>query len=249
MKSFERHFFIHRKIVNSGRVTLEQIVDQFQVSKRTAIRDIEDMRMVFQAPIVYSRQLKGYVYDQEFEAFNFSDERLLIFYAFLKSITKKELNYIPFVSDNLLSYISNNISSSFRKLSDNINYELSMYEQLSIHMFRDLLYSMLDQQQCMITYTNTEGEKSVRHIEPYKLINYFGIWYLIAYCHRSTDIRVFVMSRIISVSKTKKGYESQYSDKQIDQIARQGFGIIRGKEAKNVTIRFYGKAYFIIKNQ
>lgn len=236
-------------INNNGKVSLKSLIDQFEISKRTAIRDIEYLKNIFNAPIEYSREKKGYIYKNQFDAFNFSDEKLLLFYTFLKSITKNELNFIPFVSKNLLSHISKNLSTNYQQLSNNIVYELSMYENISIKMLHDILQCIINKKQCTITYTNTAGENSKRYIEPFKLINYYGIWYLIAYCCKSRDLRMFVLSRILSIGITTNPYINTIDENELKGFLKHGFGIVKGKKHKEVTIRFYNSAYYIIRNQ
>ena len=62
MSQTERILFIDRRIRLAGKTTINETADKFEVSVRQVKRDIEYLRDRLQAPIIYDRKLKGYIY-------------------------------------------------------------------------------------------------------------------------------------------------------------------------------------------
>jgi predicted DNA-binding transcriptional regulator YafY len=53
-------------------------------------------------------------------------------------------------------------------------------------------------QQVWIHYRKENEEESERVIDPYGIVYYNERWYVPAYCHRSTDIRIFRLDRVLA---------------------------------------------------
>jgi predicted DNA-binding transcriptional regulator YafY len=50
-----------------------------------------------------------------------------------------------------------------------------------------------------LRYRNWRGEESERQLDPYRLVNHAGRWYIIGWCHLRHSIRVFRLERIEEV--------------------------------------------------
>lgn len=51
-------------------------------------------------------------------------------------------------------------------------------------------------------YTSSRDERSVRTVDPYRVVADRGNWYLVGWCRRSEDVRVFRVDRIASITRT-----------------------------------------------
>lgn len=82
-------------------------------------------------------------------------------------------------------------------------------------------------------YTMSRGRRGLRRVAPYRLWFFNGAFYLIAYCYKRRDIRIFAMERIRSMAPTGESFERPESLDMEDLMAAS-FGIFTGQP---VTIR------------
>jgi predicted DNA-binding transcriptional regulator YafY len=81
-----------------------------------------------------------------------------------------------------------------------------------------------------------EEEAGERVVCPYTLLVSRGAWYLVAYCERSTDIRVFRLDRIDGVEPLAERFERPASYSPSDYV-REGM-VFRAEEAPTMTVRY-----------
>lgn len=107
--------------------------------------------------------------------------------------------------------------------------------------------AVLDNKVIVFEYANT-----IRTVQPYKLINHRGCWYVIGTQNGSDDIKTYRMSKIINLSLTKSQFK--INDTIKDKIDDNG-GIWFGKELIKVVIQAdnYASEFFrqkhILPNQ
>lgn len=81
------------------------------------------------------------------------------------------------------------------------------------------------------------GEISTRRIEPYAVVDYAGMKYVIAYCLKAQDYRIFHFLRCLDYTITSAVYEPR-PDFDLDNVVNH-FGIIR-KESFELILHLYG---------
>lgn len=248
MSQLERVYYINRKIDRNGFVTVKEVASMFEVSTRTIKRDIEYMRDRLSVNMNYSAKVGGYVYSEKFNFLKNIDEKMLIFYSFIKGIMKN-YNYIPILSEDILTQISKVSNKTYNRISDMIIYELNEFEKIDFSLFEIIFESVINKKQLIIGYESNSGKKSERAIEPVKLINYSGKWYLLAYCHSSEEYRLFLLSRIIKIKETDEQCIVKPDKNKISKYLNSGFGIYKSAETTDVKIRFYDNIFYIVKDQ
>ncbi len=249
MSSMERVFFIDRSIKEFGKVTIKEIADQFEVSTKTAERDIDVLRKKLEAPIVFSKEKRGYIYDNPFDLFDFADEKMILFYVFLSSISKGAVPMIPVVSDAILDKIAGSLSKKYLKIRDFISYEVPEYENMNISLAATVLRSMSDRSQIVADYIDSAGNPSQRIIEPLYFLNYSGKWYVIAFCLKYEEMRTFSLSRISSLRIVDRSFQNKIAESEVLDFVKNCFGIFKSQERELVTIRFHEPICSIIETQ
>ena len=78
-------------------------------------------------------------------------------------------------------------------------------------------------------------DRRVRRVDPYALWFKNGTLYLVAFCHRRGQVRIFVVDRISMVQATSDRFTIP-ADFDLDRYLADCFGVMRG-EAWNVRIR------------
>jgi len=246
-----RIFFIDHRIRTRKKVTIKEIVDEHEVSEITAKRDIEAMRDRLNAPIVYDRKLKGYTYKQEFKLLNFAGEQLFLFYVLAKGITKNP-NYLPLTAEYsrniIISKIDEILPDQYLSISDRFIYWNSDYEKIDFNLLNKIITGLSEKKKLLIYYFTKNKDLSKRYIEPLKVICYGTKWYLAAYCYLREEIRLFSISRIDRMEVTDKPFEKHISDKEVDNILNQSFGIAKSKDIKLAKIKFYETSSYYVKN-
>lgn len=85
-------------------------------------------------------------------------------------------------------------------------------------------------------FTMSRNRRSRRDVAPYRLWFFDGTFYLIAYCYKRRDIRVFAVDRIRSVEGRGKTFAPP-EEGELDGFMAASFGVFRG-ETVRVAIRF-----------
>lgn len=249
MSQTERILYIDKKLRLSGKVTVFQVAEHFEVSVRQVKRDIEYLRDRFNAPIIYDRLIKAYKYEEKFTDLEFADQNLMMSYLALQSITKNQ-HFMPVYAENMLDAIKVEVSSDYRELCSKISYELPVYETIKSDYFEDICSSMRDRHCLDIVYINLKGEESRRKIEVHRLINYSGSWYAVSFDCTKKDFRIFHLSRILSMSLTEEKFSvhPKQFEEQLDNFVK-GYGIFHSNTTETVKIRFFNTAMRIVSTQ
>lgn len=252
MVEIDKFCFIDYRIRHFGKVTTKEIEDECGIKPRTIKNYISYMRNMIGAPIEYSAQKKGYIYQSPFEFFIGMNEKLLMNYTFLRSIIKS-FNYIPIVSNEIDEGFRKFINKSNLAIADKIEYELSQFEVVNEELLVKIFESFKVQKKVRITYTNQNDETKELLVEPIKLINYQGNWFLIAHLSFLNNPTIFNFSRISAITITGDDYENKLSPDFLKQYLDENFGIFKnsssGENSRSVVIRFYKTARVITRNQ
>ena len=158
--------------------------------------------------------------------------------------------YVPVISKEILSKISSYIPAEFEELLDKISYDSSDLDTMEVSNFRNILESLLMKVRLEIKYLDSKGDITSRAIEPIKLINYSGKWYLLAYCHKRHGLREFLVSRFVESRITEEPFSEIYTKSEIDRFVGSVFGIYPSERSETATIRIYEPAsYFFLKQK
>jgi len=228
------------------------VARRFEVSPRQVLRDIEYLRDRFDAPLEWNSATRSYCYKKPFNALRFADEKLLIFHALARSMVNNG-HYIPVVSDEILSELEAHIARDYRSVSDRIRWELPISERTSMEDFTTVCQAMLLVQRLELSYIDAAGTKTERKIEPERLVNYSGRWYLVAWDLDRGALRTIHLSRVETLSlsreKTSSPRPAGATQDEIELFVNSGFGIFKGSKTVEAKIRVRGKAAPLVARQ
>jgi len=240
--------FIEENIKKNKKVALKEISDYFQVNEKTIRRDIEYLRDSCGAPIRYSREAEGYIYDYDFALYTNEKEKRLLFYSLIRNLGQN-LNYLPVQSETFLNHLEQSLDRSYLEIADSIRYELSDTEPVNLDFFAVILQSIRTKKQLSIAYTGRNGKKSTRDIEVLKIVNYGGKWYIFSYCNKSRSLRNFMISRLEQCNLTDKTTAYTYGDETLEDKLSGSFGIFKDGSSQTATIKFAPEIFHLIKHQ
>lgn len=242
MSAFERIVGIDRAIRTRGGITVAWAADRFSVSTRQIKRDIEYLRDRLDAPIVWDQSGKRYVYERQFLALEFADERALITLCLLKSLLVNE-HYIPIASQDMLEFAASRLPEVYRKVANHIHYHVPVSQPVNMGTFADLVQAIGDDRRVGISYVNAEDRSGDRVVEPERLVHYSGRWYLVAFDVHKKDLRTFHISRIRSLTLLRdKVVHDPERDERVSRFIEDGYGIFNGPAHHRAVIRIRGRA-------
>lgn len=191
-------------LLDKKTVTAKELADKFEVSSRTIYRDIE---LLSQSGIpVYTNKGKGggisildsFILDKSL----ISDREQSAIITALAAMSS-----LPDVEK---TGIEKKLTSIFQKDTASwINVDFSSWNDFQGELFNSLKGAVIEKYAIDIEYVNSKGELSKRIVEPLQLWFKGKTWYLIAYCRKADDYRVFRLSRIRNVLVTTEQFDRE----------------------------------------
>ncbi|MEK6765800.1 MAG: WYL domain-containing protein, partial [Planctomycetota bacterium] len=202
--AYERYYWFHGQIKGNKRPNSKLLADKFEVSQKTAQRDIEFMRDRIGAPLEYSHVDRGYYYTDkgyELPPIWLSESELVAF-----TLAKRLAAAIP--DRNLKDSLSTFISKFSSRVSDKVGFNLDdIQDKISLKnieyytvdesLFRKVVNALFSEKSLEIQYYSPhKDERTKRKIFPLHLLDYMGNWHLVSFCTLRNGLRNFALSRI-----------------------------------------------------
>jgi predicted DNA-binding transcriptional regulator YafY len=252
---YERFIWFDDQVKGKKSPNATSLAERFELSTKTAQRDIEFMRDRLLCPLYYDSSQKGYYYDDEtfsLPMIYLSSEELsslLIARKMLQDISGGFIgDEISSIVDKITNVLSKHIATG-DKIDDAFSFQLIEYSPAPEQVFKAILEGCLKKRCLSFTYYSpATEEKSERTVEPYHLFNYMGTWHTIGYCHLRKGIRDFALSRISEAKVLTESFKIP-DDFEFKKYFLSTFGLYKGKSTKEVTLRFTPEKSKWIKEQ
>lgn len=190
------------------RFTVRELAQEFGVSKRTILRDLQELSEM--GVPLYSEvgPHGGYqiLNERILPPIAFSeDEAVSIFFAIH---ALRHYISLPFdieyesIKKKFYLNLSGDIRDTIDKMQDRVDF-VSTHQQEKILFLKQLLDAAIQQDLLIISY-ETNGKTSIRSIQPIGIYANEGKWYCPSYCFFRKDYRVFRCDRIKSVELDEK---------------------------------------------
>lgn len=180
----------------------------FNVSKRTFQRDLDDIRSLYNIDIVFDFSRK--VYFIEFDEYSDFNERMLEAFDTFNAL-------------NLSDRLSANIHFEKRRPQGTEN-------------LHGLLHAIKNHFQVKFTYEKFwEDHLTKRNAEPYALKEFRNRWYLLAKDLKDDNVKSFALDRLSDLDITKKRFQRP-KDFNVNQHYQYSFGIIGPNDSKPAVI-------------
>lgn len=191
-------------LLNKKIVTAKELADKFEVSTRTIYRDIEELSLSG-IPVYMSKGKNGGISLLEEYSINkaiLSDKDKQSLIVALKTLEVTKYPEIDSVT-NKISFmlnreeLSNWIDIDFSKWGSDFN-ENDKFNQIKAAILNNKLIEF--------SYINSFGNRSIRSIEPMKLIYKGQTWYLYGFCKLKEEARTFRITRIKDLAIKKENF-------------------------------------------
>ncbi|MFV0393292.1 MAG: helix-turn-helix transcriptional regulator [Coprobacillaceae bacterium] len=190
--------------INAKRdFTLSELADEFSVSKRTILRDLQTLDRIGFPFYSEVGPAGGYhvLKERILPPIAFSEnEAKAIFFAYQSLEFYRDL---PFEQETMsalkkfLNYLPNDLQYSITQMQKKVTFWIPD-RHCSTPLLKDILNMAINDQMITINYSSQYNE-SIRTIIPIGLYAMNGLWYCPAYCLKSEAIREFRVDRIIEI--------------------------------------------------
>lgn len=189
-------------LLQKEKVTAAELAEKFEVSRRTIVRDIEDINKAG-IPIVTGQGRGGGISVMDSYKLN----RTLLSSDDLQTILAGLQGLDSISASNRYQRIMDKLSVQHQALLNSdgqIVIDLSAWDKSKVSEKIELIRSTIENDERLsFVYVSRKGE-SKRQIEPYRLIFQWGEWYVWGYCDSRKDYRLFKLTRIYDLKCTKE---------------------------------------------
>lgn len=247
MDRTERFQLIDQMLSNRKVVSRQQFLTTLEISLATFKRDIEYMRDRLGAPIVWQRELNGYVYeqsvDQKFQMpglwFNTSEiHALMTMDALLENLQQGMLSqHIKPLQARIRSLLDQG-DYGVEEVSKRIRVLTVAAKSYKSEYFQVLNQALLSRKRLHIEhYNRSQDAQTKRMVSPQRLTFYRDNWYLDAWCHERNALRSFAVDAIQSVEISDE-ISDDINDELIDKQLSSGYGIFSGANIATAILKF-----------
>lgn len=228
-------------IQNRPGITARELMNRLEISKRTLQRDIQALGEA-SVPVIYDEEERGYKYLGRFALFplDWTEAERRAFYMLPSFLEKMPNMFTPETLDAIDKVISAEgkkrvvDESTARRWAEAIHTGTSAVQTSSSSRFLSILLEAIHHRRTIRAkyYTQSRDAWSERNIDPYYLIPREHRFYLVGYCHKQKEVRMFRLSRFDSIKLLPQTFT--INDFDLEKYMKHTWSILRGDR----TIRF-----------
>jgi predicted DNA-binding transcriptional regulator YafY len=247
---------IDREIGEKRFPNKERLANKLQISTKTIQRDIDFMKFEYDAPIEFDKHRKGFYYSDD--KFRLNPIKIDSSDLLALAVTEKVLEqyksspyakYFKKFYEKLSYLFDEKISIDARDLDRIMSFQIGPVRNVNENVMDKITIALRESRQIWIKYrTGHSGVVSGREIDTYHLRNHQGDWYIIAYCHKAKEIKIFAVSRILEIKLTNRHFDIP-ADFNIDNYFKYSFGIFESKEIYDVKLKIMNESARYIKER
>jgi len=245
---YERYLWFHHQIKTSRHPNAQTLAARFEITGKTAQRNIGFLHERLGAPLRYIPAARGYEYEDnawELPGLWLHEDELIslvLSYRLAAAVPDSEMKSTLKTFLNQIITVHASADFSIDELSNKISVKNIAYARTHERIFHRLLDALLRSRPVRIEYYSPHNDQTTaRDILPLHLLNYTGTWHIIAYCNEKKQLRDFVLSRIRTVDACAHEIRTRVSAGKVKDYIRQTFGIFQGQETTEVCLRFAKK--------
>lgn len=252
MDKLDRIHQLHR-LFSSRRspIASARLCQELECSRATLMRDLEWLRDIMGAPIIYDHEHNGYCYDPAQSAFelpglwlNASELHALL------SLNHLLAQLQPGVLNSLIGPVRERIEKLLGArqlagpgLAEKVLILSQHARQLPTDTYETVIQALAEGRQIHLTYHARRGETTPlpRQISPQRLVHYRDNWYLDAWCHTRQGLRSFSLDRMQQPSLSDAPAQ-QLAASALDEHFASAYGIFNGAAREWALLRFSAHA-------
>jgi predicted DNA-binding transcriptional regulator YafY len=236
---------IHQLIAAGKYPNAIQLARQFEVDKKTILRDLEWMKTNKGAPIAYDRARHGFYYTEPFENFlgvpTISEAEIVAVLFASKAIEHYQAT--PFhkpmqmALKKMAAVLDRSIRYSLQDVDSIISFRHFAPEVLDAEKFEAVARALQQKRSLRFEYKKPGEDVLLRHFHPYQLTCWENLWYIIGYDEDRDDYRTFVLGRITGPVTVGEKFQKR-ADFNPQRLLRDSFGMMKGDGDYEIVIEF-----------
>jgi predicted DNA-binding transcriptional regulator YafY len=215
-KRFNRILQLFFILQSKSVVTIEEMEDRFEISRRTIYRDLRALEQAG-VPIIYELGsgysiMEGY----RIQPSRFTQEEVLSLTIAEKIMQQHETRFIKKHFESALIKVKSSFQVQQKNILDNLDDKLHVTagiksEDYLPNVIEVLLGSIVNKLAVSISYIkSSETTPVTRIIEPVGLFYESNFWYVLAFCQLRNDYRNFRLDRIKKVAMTDQSFQREH---------------------------------------
>ena len=252
MDRTERLYKIDQLLNERRAVAMNILEEELGISKSTVKRDLEYMRDRLNAPIIWDRALRGYVFDHSQSGTEryalpglwFNDQEIFALLTMYQLLSKLGNGLLTPHVKPLLARLTMLLDTQ-EDSADEIRKRIRVLHVASRterpESFEIVASATIKRKRLQFIYRARYNDMgSERKVSPQRLVHYRDNWYLDGWCHLSKGLRTFSIDRISEV-KILDQKSRDVSEKTLHRELADGYGIFSGRAHKRAKLRFSPK--------
>lgn len=201
--------------VNRGRYpTVEDLCDKFEIKKRTLHDDIRFIKDRMLVELLFDKKKNGYYNstpNRKLPEFDLSPDEMLALMLGKEMLNKRAgtafKNQLEVALNKIVTRLVKSGELSEEKIRSIIQFLPGGVAQLDGKLLRQLKEACDKQFSIEIDYYAAyNGQTTTRTVDPYKILEYQGAWYVVGWCHMRKDLRHFAVHRIRNFKALRKKF-------------------------------------------
>ena len=240
----ERLAWFHQQVKDDRYPNAARLSAHFEISIKTAQRDICFLRDRFDAPLEYEPARRGYYYTSqlyEMPCLPASQEEvlcLLLARRLLETVASgfisRELSRLEeriFSSTKVPGFCAERVETAFSSA-------WSGFSPAQEEIFRQTAWALLNHRTIRFTYHSPQTDAiTQRTVEPHHLQHHNASWVLVAWCRMRQDWRNFLLARMRGLTLTDESFDPRPASAWRFML-HNAYGLFRGAAVRPVTLRF-----------
>ena len=202
-----RLFKIEQAIQNLSYPSVERLMKELEVSRRTILRDIEELKIYYNAPIEYDRMRKGYYYsDNTYFVKNMMLTESEVFAVtgilpLMERYNNTPLNKtITKVYETLSQMLPNQVEVQSSFMND-VEFIADPIPVISEEVFNDVFKATKLHKIMQFDYRSISATEYKPHeLYPYKIYNQKGDWYILGFSTKYEKFTTFILARMKNIT-------------------------------------------------
>lgn len=182
---------------------VEKLMEVLEVSRRTVLRDLDELKIYYNAPIEYDRMKKGYYYtDQTHFIRNVlvSEGEFVAMAGILPLLERYDntplKDTISKVYDTIAQMLPNQIQVQTSLLND-VQFISDPLPNIDQDVFNKIFEAIKAHKTIAFGYRSISSTEHTPHsLDPYKIYCQKGDWYVIGFCHSKQKFSTYALSRM-----------------------------------------------------
>lgn len=241
----ERLIDLDRRIRNNEFPNCTTFAAQWEISTKTAQRDLEYLQDRARAPLQYNPLKRGYFYTEStfmMPAVQMNEGELAALLMGSKALEQFQgtpmAEKLKAVFEKLSALLPDNITVRPEEMFSHFSFISPPAMPISAKVWAVVVQALENQQMIEISYRNWSGEKVAR-VAPVHLANLQGDWYLFAQYENFANFRQLALARIQSIKLLSKKAEVKGTFDPKKELANTFSKFAGENKTFKVTVHFH----------